>query len=191
MEGMLTSSVKPRLTQIPGVMWEVASLSKRGQPRKGTAGSGCPCRAGDQPESGIPGLPHPALHGRDFDRISSLGLVGLGKDAAVTASTDRITLSMPRPRRQDTTPFNRDLAPTLSYQRQRLGRSTQRSPVARMDWRSRHPTRGRSTELSFSIPRHNNGGAEGRSAGGAPSESGGRQSREGPVYYLPRALSPK
>ena len=177
-------------------MWEVASLSKWGPPRKGTAGSGCPCRAGDQPESGISGLPHPVLHGRDFDRISSLGLVGLGKDAAVTASTDRTaphlrtrSPSMPRPRRQDTTPFNRDLAPTLSYQHRRLGRSTQRWPVARMDWRSRHPTRGRSTELSFSTPRRNNGGAEGRSAGGAPS--GGRQSREGPVYYLPWAPSPR
>ena len=79
-----------RLTQIPGVMWDVALLSEPvtewGPPRIriGTAGSGCPCCAGDQPESGIPGLHHPALHGSprpDF----KFSLVGLGKDAGVTA----------------------------------------------------------------------------------------------------------
>jgi hypothetical protein len=123
-------------------------------------------------------------------------LVGLGKDAAVTASTD-----MDRPSSGDTLPVkataaqarddthHRDLAPALSYQLRRLWSKTQRSHDVRMDWRSRHPTWGRSTGLSFLTPRRNSCGAEGWSAGGAPT--GGRQSREGPVYFLPRALSPK
>ena len=55
-----------------------------------------------------------------------------------------------------------------------------------MDWGLRHPTWGRSTELSFLTPRRNSGSAEGWSAGGVPT--GDRQSREAPVYHLPPGL---
>ena len=97
-------------------------------------------------------------------------LVGLGKDAVATASTDWIAFqprtrcqSMPHPRRHKTTPKSRHLAalvPALRYQLRRFGHSTQCPHVVWMDWGLRHPTWRPSTELSFLTPRRNSGSAE-------------------------------